>query len=228
MTEKQKEMPTVYDVKLPEELILRLQDNTRKEDEARWDDGDITADLVDEFGDVFGKLLVRKRIAIEAELGTSTIRQREEMSRFYDSDLRAEFGSDKYPGFDGLSWSQLRAIKPAGRSGWKALARWAIKSADDFGGRVAPVDAIIAHRLGKGSPALTWEDRFVRAWNLFDEIVVDDDAPGDLVEAAQAFQDKTEQYWEIHSKAEKEEPEKKKSEPKKESKPKPKPKPKKK
>ena len=195
-------MPTVYDVILPDELIERLQDNTRKEDDARWDDGDITADLVDEFGITFGKALVRKRIAIEAELGSSTIRQREEMSRFYSPDLREKFGGKGFLGFDGLSWSQWRAIKPAGPSGWKALARWAIKSADDFGGRVAPVDAIIAHRLGdEGSPAITWEDRFKRMWDLCDEIVVDGDAPEDMVKAATEFQDRMEHWHEIQSKA---------------------------
>jgi hypothetical protein len=72
-----KEM-TVYDVKFPEELIERLQQNTADEDKARWDDGDVAADLVDEFGDQYPKGLIRKRVAIEAGLSTGTIRQREE------------------------------------------------------------------------------------------------------------------------------------------------------
>ena len=192
---------SIQDIQLPDELINRLQDNTRKEDEARWDDGDIAAELVDEFGPIFGKMLVRKRIAIEAGIGLSSVRQREEISRFWPLEVRAEFGSGEYEGFQVLTWSQWRAIKPA-RGLWLELARWAVESADEFGGRPAPVDAIIAkRRTDEGVQPPDWETKFLRMWDLCDEISAMPDAPEDIITAATAFQDDLEHWHEVAVKA---------------------------
>ena len=197
MTDTEAPQLTVYDVQLPDEVIERLQDNTRKEDDARWDDGDIAAEVVEEFGPTHGKMLVRQRIAIEAGVSTSTIRSREEMSRYWPLSARADWGSDESPGFDILTWSQWRAIKPA-RDKWRKLATWAVESADDFGGRPAPVDAILAKRLrDDGSPDPTWENKFMRMWGLCDDIAVMKGAPKPVMDAAVTFQEATDKYHEI-------------------------------
>jgi hypothetical protein len=180
MTEKEL---TVYDLKFPDDLIERLQQNTEDEDKARWDDGDVTADIVDEFGEQYGKGLVRKRVAIEAGLSSGTIRQREDMSRFFAFPDRVIY--------DVLTWSQLRACKPAGID-WRDLADWAIESADDFGGRPAPVDAIVAKRLsddGKLPP--TWKDKLDKVMEALSEIVTMDDVPKDVIDAVEKFRRET-------------------------------------
>ena len=184
----EEEILTVYDVKLPEEVIVRLQANTQGEDAARWDDGAIAADVVDEFGPIYGKTLVRKRLAIEAGIAASSMRQREGMTRFFPADVRVEF--------EILTWSQWRAIKPAGAIGWRELATWAIESADDYGGRPAPVDAITAKRLGDhGIPAPGWDELFVKMHELGDDILGLKGLPRPVRAAIHIFQEATAKWY---------------------------------
>lgn len=179
---------TVYDVQLPEEVILRLQANTDNEDAARWDDGEIAAELVDEFGPMYGKALVRKRLAIEAGIAASSLRQREELSRFFPQDVRDEF--------EILTWSQWRAIKPAGAIGWRELATWAIESADEYGGRPAPVDAITAKRLGdKGKEPPDWDELFIKMRDLGDDVLGSKGVPRPVRAAVNAFQKATAKWY---------------------------------
>ncbi len=178
---------TVGDVVLPEDVIERLQNNTHTEDVARWDDGRICEELVDEFGEQYGKMLVRKRVAIEAGLGLSTIRQREEMARFYPEEVVEQY--------EILTWSQLRACKPAGETGWQDLADWAVKSADDFGVRPAPVDAIVARRLGPDPETKTWEEPFLRVYRGSERLKLENGIPKKIRDAADTFVEATDRWY---------------------------------
>lgn len=181
---------------LPDDLIEELQQGEESVDAWRWRSGEIAADLVDEFGATRGKGLVRKRVAIEAVLPASTIRAREEMARFYPSELRHRFGDEDYPGFQVLSWSQLRACKPAGMLGWRELALWAVESADDYGGRPAPVDAIVAKRTGWQPDEQTWEKPFTSAWNACEKLLETQGVPKKVRDSAETFIESTKKWHE--------------------------------
>jgi len=168
---------------LPDEVANELRQGEEGIDTWRWRSGDMTADLVDEFGGLAGKGTVRKRVAIESGLGAATVRVREEIARFFSQEIRSEF--------EVLTWSQLRACKPAGAQGWRALAEWAVESADEFGGRPAPVDAIAAKRSGYMPKERTWEDVFMAAWNAVEEIIETGGMPKAIRAAAETFMEAT-------------------------------------
>lgn len=170
----------VKDVILPDEACDELRYINDEEDKGRWRIGAISADLVDEFGNKYGKQNIRKRVAIEAGMPVSTVRAREEMHRFFPPEVREEFGV--------LTWSQLRACKPAGPVGWRRLAEWAVESADDFGGRPAPVEAIIAKRKSEeGLDQPSWVRQFLALWKAAEKIRADNKTPPEVKEAAERF-----------------------------------------
>lgn len=166
-------------LELPDDLIQRLQNMTQEEDEKKYELGNIAIELVDEFGGMYGKVRVRKRIAIEAGVSAALVRDREAIVRFFPKKVR-----DKY---EVLTFSQFRAIKPAGVDKWEALADWAVESADDFGGRPAPCDAIRKKRLGRPRSDPTWERQFVKAYDLCEALIEDAATPKGIIEASEKF-----------------------------------------
>jgi len=162
---KQLSFDDLKDVIFPVDVIERLQARSDGETNSKWEDGDDCGALVDEFGPRFGKSRVRRRFAIERQLSNGTARDRENMARFFNPQDRLDF--------DVLSYHQLRACKPAGKDGWRKLATWAVESADDYGGRPAPVDAIIRHRKKDGAKEAAWERRLVRAHTSAEQVADD-------------------------------------------------------
>jgi hypothetical protein len=105
------------------------------------------------------------------------------MSRFFGFKDRFEY--------EILTWSQLRACKPAGVD-WRDLADWAIESADNFGGRPAPVDAIIAKRLDdEGKPQKDWREKLVKVVDELGVIVTMENVPQDVIDAVEDFRKET-------------------------------------
>ena len=180
------ELDKALEVKLPEKAIERLHFLRDQEKDSKIEIGDFSVELIDEWGKTFGKAAVRKRIGIEYGCAEDTIRDREGWCRFFGPAVR-----DENPAiFDVLSYHQLRACKPAGKEGWVDLANWAIESADDFGGRPAPVAAIVARRKGEDADELErWERLFKGAYEKCEDLVEEENVPALVVQAAQTFVD---------------------------------------
>lgn len=170
------------DVQLPDETLEWLHAYEVEESQSQWKLGDLAAELVDRFKGTFGRSLIMKRLAIEAGVRTSTVRDREGMARFFTLEVREEF--------DVLSYHQLRACKQA-QERWRKLAEWALESADEFGGRPAPVEAIRLKAKGNEDGKKAWDDR-IRAMRSNAEKVVEDEAvPAGMAEICRLFLDST-------------------------------------
>lgn len=170
---------------LPDEICNQIEALKSQEEHPRWEIGMISQELVDEFGGTHGKSIVRKAVAVEYGCSTSTVADREGMVRFYPRSLRDD--SDFAHIFDVLSYHQLRACKTAGPTRWQEYADWAVESADDFGGRPAPVDAIRKKIKGVSRDDPNWIRMTLRIANLSEDI--QDEVMPDDTEQMQNLQD---------------------------------------
>lgn len=172
-------MKPVNEVKLPEAAIAILRQCNDDSDKAAWAIGDVSAALVDELGEEYGKMAVRYKIADESGLAPATVRDREEMARYWLPEERKRF--------EVLSYSALRTCK-GGNLGdkQKALyyAQWAVESADDFGGHPAPVRVIRAKVKRAGDALPVWIRRWDRWVELTGLLVLDENAPAEVVRLA--------------------------------------------
>lgn len=120
-------------VRLPEEALNLLRQAASDETRMRWAVGDVAAELVDELNVHHLKSEIRQAIADECGLTRYTIRDRERLSRIVTPELRLTYES--------LTWHQLRACVNKGET-WREYADRAVASADQYGGRSAPVRVI--------------------------------------------------------------------------------------
>jgi len=167
------------DIVLPDEAINRIVHTREKGDDSKWAEGRLAVELVDEYGKRYGKGRLRKKIGIEAGYAAATIRDREAMARFFNEAIVEDYGV--------LSYSQMKACKAAGPDGWKDLADWAVESADDFGGRPAPVDAINMKRRGIPRDDPTWIKQAIRVFDLCEVLLGVGEVPEGIAKGCRAF-----------------------------------------
>lgn len=143
----------------------------------QWATGDYLVDVVDELAPKFGVTLdddnqsqayhraranIIRQLANGVGCDTTTLYDREGMSRFYPSDVRQDYHM--------LSYHQLRACKSAGEN-WKTWADWARDNLP------APVSLIRAKIKSKGHDEQPWVGRWQRIIVLAGAIRDDPDAP---------------------------------------------------
>ena len=155
-------------VELPTDAVEILRQLTGDSDRVQWAIGEVSAALVDELAGFYGKAPVRQRIAIETGLAPETVRDREAMARFYPEHVR-----QAYPA---LGYHQLRACKGAGER-WEEYASWAVESADQYGGRPAPVVAIRARIKQNGDQDPGWVRKWERVIELMELLADDQELP---------------------------------------------------
>lgn len=153
---------------LPDYAIELLRQFTGDSDKIQWSIGDVSLALVDEFGDMYGKAPVREKIASETGLAPETVRDRENMARFFSEESRLEY--------DVLGYHQLRACKAAGKK-WREYADWAIESADKYGGRPAPVAVIRAKIRGANDEEPGWYRKYTKVVDLVEAVIADESVP---------------------------------------------------
>jgi hypothetical protein len=153
---------------LPDEAKVLIHQASDDEQRPQFTIGDLTMGLVDEFKDQVPIHTIRQAIAVEYRCGAATIRDREGVARRVPLDLRQEF--------EVLSFHQWKAIAAAPTlEDRKRIAAWAVRSADDFGGRPAPVDAI-RHKMKNGHDQTPmWEKRWDKALELLEMLLTDDE-----------------------------------------------------
>jgi len=146
---------------IPEEAVNIIRACFDRSDESNWIMGDTVNVLRDELCKRRGDWdRLTRRAAIEGRCDESTVRDRASMASFFQPADRTEFE---------LSYHQFRACKSSGRDLWRTYAERAVKSADDYAGRAAPVSVIRAwiaqDKNGKPKelPWLVQARRIVRA-----------------------------------------------------------------
>jgi hypothetical protein len=155
-------------LKLPDELEQIISQLSVDIDAKYWKLADLVRDLVDELYPAYSKGEIRRGVALAARQASDTVRDLERMSRRVPEGKRRQY--------EALSRHQLRACLSAGDA-WEVYAQWALESADDFGGRPAPVVAIRARVKGSGQELSLWLKRWGRIVELAGDILDERDAP---------------------------------------------------
>ena len=120
---------------LPAELQARALQLRGSGDAARWEMGDLVADVVTEFPNGT-RTQATKALADLLGIGYSTARKYSRVAQVFDGAHRDEFAA--------LTFDAL--YECAAHDDPHGLARWAVESADEWGGKPAPVDRIRAKR----------------------------------------------------------------------------------
>lgn len=155
---------------LPDVVVEGLRQLIEAGEGYQWATGDYLVEVVDEFKSLYESAGVRRARALllrqcagRVGVDTSTLRDRETVSRFFPPSIRQEFSP--------LSYSQLRACKSAGVEGWRSAAEWALANLP------APCELIRARIKHNGQLPPRWEGRWSRLLDLAAEIERDEEAP---------------------------------------------------
>jgi hypothetical protein len=158
---------------LPGALVERIRQELDSSEQHQFEAGWLLVEAVDESSQYLKPSQVFQAVAAKVGAAIATLRDRENMGRFYARrDVRE---------FDMLTYGQLRACKAAGADGWRDVATWAITSADDYGGNPAPADVIRRHIVGNGLEAEPlWMRRRNRAIAILTALANDPETPPDV------------------------------------------------
>jgi len=148
------------DYHLPDEVIETARQLFHQVEGYQWRVGDFLVDIVDEIEKYSGsRSRVIRELSIRCGADASTLRDRENMARFFPAPLRQDY--------EALSYSQLRACKAAGSDRWREYADWAL------GNLPAPVAMIRARIRNNGHDQPAWISRWQRLLVL--ALVIRDD-----------------------------------------------------
>ena len=146
---------------LPDELIENFRQLLEAGEAYQWAVGDFITDVLDEFPHMDRAELIRS-LADRTGADRSTLRDRQNMSKFYPPEVRQEYSH--------LTYHQLRACKSAGDR-WREYADWA---GDNMPAPVAVIRARIKHN-GHDVPA--WVHRWEVILGIARRLVDDKDCP---------------------------------------------------
>ncbi len=159
-------------VRLPDGVIEGLRVLLEQGEQYQWATGDYLVEVVDEFRGYYERAGARharaqllRQLAKETGADISTLKDRENMARFYPSLIRERY----HP----LTYHQLRACKSAGEH-WQEYAEWALAN-------LPASVASIRHKIKadhNGQPE--WFGRWERLRALAELIMADESAPSKI------------------------------------------------
>jgi len=156
--------------KMPSEFVERAEALRVNEDKCRWESGDMSMELVDEWGENYPKTAIRMALAWTFGVSEGTIRDRERVSRAVDAPRRAS-----HPLISHRMWRIAIAATEPGN----VIAQ--IEGYYDAYTRLPSIDQVLGWRNEDGfSPVFLWQMRASRLKSYADKIIYDDQAPEDL------------------------------------------------
>lgn len=171
---------------LPDEVIEEVRQLSDSADTFQWRIGDILCDVWDEVGREYTIILDSERrahayiigqVANRAGIAKSTLRDRENMSKFFPKPVRKEL--------EPLTYHQARALKSAGDQ-WQEYKKWVFDFADQEG-YFPSVEAIRDKIKAAGADLPLWQKRMNQIIPLLVKVSLDPEAPTALTKDAAEF-----------------------------------------